>query len=149
MEPSFTAVWSRVTGSVPLDDERSLLLRGHQAAAEAARRFTAMAGQVGDYRVREALHRLAGAEERQRRKLAALYFLRTGERPALHPMEKRPRRPLPHFLREEYRQALERAESYERAAEWTPRDTAELCRALSQEERRHAGVIQALVERSV
>lgn len=147
MEPSFSAVWSRVTGSDPPEDELAALRRWSQEAAEAARFYLSLSKRIGDPVLREALRRIGQDEEKQLRRLSALYYLRTGDRLTTASLESVPRRPLLESLRERYLQAQERSESYGRAAESVREDTKELCLTFSEEESRHARKLNALVER--
>ncbi len=147
MEPSFSAVWSRVTGSVPAEDELAALRRWSQEAAEAAGSFATLSRRAGDRALRETLRSIGQDEEKQLRRLSALYYLRTGDRLSTSSGEGVPRRPLLEDLRARYLQALERAETYGRAAEDAREDAKALCRTLSEEERRHARQLKVLVER--
>lgn len=147
MDPSFSAVWSRVTGAAPAEDELAQLRRWCQEASEAARAFSAMSRRAGDNVLRETLRGIGQEEEKQLRQLTALYFLRTGDRLSTPAGESIPRRPLLEDLREGYLQARERAEAYSRAAEGAREDLAALCLALGEEERRHSRQLKTLVER--
>ena len=146
MEPSFSAVWSRVTGSPASEDEVLRLRRWCRDASEAAGAFSAMARRVGDPVVRDTLRSAARDEERQLHALSALYYLRSGERAAPAPRTDSGRSLL-EFLRDRYQQALERAESFDKGAAGARPDTAALCRELSEEERRRANQLRRLVER--
>ena len=147
MEPSFPAVWSRVTGATPGEDERAMLRRWHREAAEARQFYSVVSQRAGSPAARETLRSIGTEEERQLRRLAALYYLRTGEHLSPLPAEIVPIRPLLTVLRERYRQALERAADYRQAAEHVPEDTAELALSLAKEERDHARALLGLAER--
>jgi rubrerythrin len=147
MEPSFSAVWSRVTGSVPPEDELAAIRRWSQEAAEAARFFSVLSRRTGDPAVRETLRSISREEEKQLRRLSSLYFLRTGDRLSPSSGLSIPRRPILEDLRERYLLAQERSEAYARASESAPEDTKELCLALSEEEKGHARQLKVLVER--
>ncbi len=149
MEPSFAAVWSRVTGAAPPEEENEALRRWHREAAEAQQFYTTASQRAGNPTVREALKGIGRDEERQAGQLSALYYLRTGEQLSLPRPESIPLRPLLPVLRERYGQALERSEAYARAAQQAPEDAAELLRSLSEEERDHARTLRKLVERLV
>ncbi|MBR4703833.1 MAG: hypothetical protein IKO91_08305 [Oscillospiraceae bacterium] len=147
MEPSFSAVWSRVTGAVPAEDELLSLRRWSQEAAEAARYFSVLSRRTGDPAIRETLRTIHREEEKQFRRLSSLYYLRTGERLSPASGESIPRRPLLEDLRERYLLAQERSEAYIRASESAQEDTKELCLTLCEEEKRHARQLKVLVER--
>ena len=146
MDTSFTRVWNRVKASGPVDD--SAVLKGFiRDELRDAADYSGLIRKTGAPRVRKLLASLAADERRHARKLQAADYMQYGRSSIPSENQKSGDERILSALRRRYTLELEAAESYRTAAETAANETLKgLYSELSEEERKHADALCALLE---
>lgn len=148
MEPSFAAVWSRVTGAREGMDEAQRLRELLRLKGEDAARYAQLRSMTSSAAAAALFSRLAAAEQEQQRRLQAAYYLLTGDNSRTAVQLPAVGCGLLRALRERYNTELSRAENYAAAGQQCgAAPLQELYASLAQEEKEHAKQLQALTER--
>ncbi len=144
MDSSFAAVWSRVTGVPPGEDELTVLRRWLRDEAEGIRAYEALLRSRLPAPAERTLRSLLQTERRHFRQLQVLYYLRTGDNWTPPPPAPQPRWPWMKALRERYAAAIAQEESYRRFTASEKRDLAALSAELAKEEEAQAALLRKL-----
>ena len=147
MDSGFTAVWSRVTGVPPGEDELTALRRWLRDEAEGIRAYEALLRGRFPTAAERTLRALLQTERRHFCRLQVLYYLRTGDNWTPPPPGPQQGRSWMKALRERYAAAIAQEESYRRFAASEKRDLAALCAALAKEEEAQAALLRKLISR--
>jgi rubrerythrin len=146
MESDFAAVWGRVTGEIPAENELSRLRRWIRDEAEECSAYEELLHASLPSAIRETLRGILREERRHLKQLQTLYYLRTGDSAVPAHAGNGKRMPFLQAMRERYAAELSQSESYGKAAA-EKKDLAALCLQLSAEEEMHALQLRRIMER--